>query len=79
MRRHEALRAYVNTYAFAEVDKAICLQWAKIQANAKRIGRPMTEADTWIAATALAFAVPLVTHNPGAFKNVPGLTIITEK
>jgi predicted nucleic acid-binding protein len=39
----------------------------------------MSEADAWIAATALAFAVPLVTHNPDDFKNVPGLTVITEK
>jgi predicted nucleic acid-binding protein len=77
--RHEALRAYLNNYAFAEVDKAICLQWANVQANAKRIGRPMTEADAWIAATALAFAVPLVTHNPDDFRNVQGLTVITEK
>jgi tRNA(fMet)-specific endonuclease VapC len=78
-RRHEVLRAYLDKYTFAEVDKAICLQWAKVQANAKRIGRPITEADAWIAATALAFAVPLVTHNPADFKNVPGLTVITEK
>jgi predicted nucleic acid-binding protein len=77
-RRHETLRSYLNNYTFAEVDKAICLQWAKVQVNAKRIGRPITEADAWIAATALAFAVPLVTHNADDFKNVPGLIVITE-
>ena len=79
IRRHEALRAYLETYAFAEVDKAICLQWAKVQANAKRVGRPMTEADAWIAATALAYDVPLITHNPNDFRYVPGLSVITEK
>ena len=77
-RRHEALRSYLNNYTFAEVDKAICLQWAKVQTNAQLTGRPITEADAWIAATALAFAVPLVTHNPGDFKNVAGLIVITE-
>jgi len=76
--RHEALRAYLSSYTFAEVDKTICLQWAKVQANAKLIGRPITEADAWIAATALAYDVPLVTHNPSDFYNVPGLTVITE-
>jgi predicted nucleic acid-binding protein len=78
-RRHEALRAYLSNYTFAEVDKAICLQWAKGQVNAKLTGRPITEADAWIAATALAFAVPLVIHNHADFKNVPGLTVITEQ
>jgi predicted nucleic acid-binding protein len=77
--RHEALRAYLNNYVFAEVDKTICLHWAQVQANAKRSGRPITEADAWIAATALAYIVPLVTHNPDDFRNVPGLTVITEK
>ena len=77
--RHEALRAYLNSYTFAEADKAVCLQWAKVQANAKRIGRLISEADAWIAATALAFAAPLVTHNPDDFKHVPGLTVISEK
>jgi len=77
--RHEALRNYLNNYTFAEVDKAVCLQWAKVQANAKRIGRLISEADAWIAATALAFAAPLITHNPDDFKYVPGLTVISEK
>lgn len=79
IRRHDALRSYLETYAFAEVDKAICLRWAKVRTTAERIGRPITESDAWIAATALAYAVPLVTHNPDDFKNVPGLDIITEK
>jgi predicted nucleic acid-binding protein len=79
IRRHEALRANLNAYTFAEADKTVCLQWARVQANAKQSGRPITEADAWIAATALAYAAPLVTHNPADFMNVPGLTIITEK
>lgn len=78
-RRHSQLRLYLKGYLFAEVDEAICMKWAEVKVNAQRIGRSISGADAWVAATALAYAVPLVTHNPNDFKNVPGLTIITEK
>jgi len=32
----------------------------------------------WIAATALAHDCPLVTHDPGDFADITGLSIITE-
>lgn len=38
----------------------------------------MSVADTWIAATAIAYNLDLVTHNPADFANVPGLTVISE-
>jgi predicted nucleic acid-binding protein len=76
-RRHAELRARLKEFFFAEADENVCLRWAEVQAHAKRNGRPISVADTWIAATALAFAVPLVTHNPSDFFDVPGLTVIT--
>jgi tRNA(fMet)-specific endonuclease VapC len=60
-RRRAELRAYLKSFVFAEADGNICLYWAEVQENAQRKGRPISCADTWIAATALAFAVPLVT------------------
>ncbi|HEY0097434.1 MAG TPA: type II toxin-antitoxin system VapC family toxin [Pyrinomonadaceae bacterium] len=78
-RRRTAMRTYLKNFVFAEADETICLRWAEVQENAQRRGRPISCADGWIAATALAYAVPLVTHNPDDFKNVSGLTILTEK
>lgn len=78
-RRHAELRARIKEFAFAAADEDVCLRWAEIQANAKRIGRPISVADSWIAATALRYDAPLVTHNPSDFYNVLGLTVITEK
>jgi predicted nucleic acid-binding protein len=77
-RRHAELRARIKEFTFAEADEDVCLRWAEVQANAKRIGRPISVADSWIAATALNYDAPLVTHNPSDFYNVPGLTVITE-
>ena len=33
--------------------------------------------DLWIAATALAHGMPVVTRNPGHFSRVPGLEVVT--
>ncbi len=38
----------------------------------------MPVADCWIAATALAFGLELVTHNPADFRGIPGLAVVTE-
>ncbi len=79
VRRHSKLRFYLEDYLFVGIDEATCLRWAEIKVNAQRIGRPISGADAWVAATALTYAVPLVTHNPDDFKYVPGLTVLTEK
>lgn len=77
-KRKAKLDEFLKDYVFVEVNKDICLEWAKIQFEAKTKGRPISTADAWIAATALSFAIPLVTHNPADFKNVSGLTVLTE-
>jgi tRNA(fMet)-specific endonuclease VapC len=77
--RRAALRGYLKSFVFAEADETICLHWAEVQESAQRKGRPISCADTWIAATALAFEAPLITNNPADFKDIPGLTVITEK
>ena len=34
-------------------------------------------ADAWIAATALLYDIPLVTHNRNDYLGIPGLTVIS--
>lgn len=77
-KRHTELRLDLKKYTVVETDETVCLFWAKIQANATKKGRPISVGDAWIAATALGYDVPLVTHNPSDFYNVPGLIVITE-
>ncbi|HEY0006887.1 MAG TPA: PIN domain-containing protein [Pyrinomonadaceae bacterium] len=78
-RRHAELRRYLGNYLFAEVDEAICLRWAEIKVYAQLKGKSISGADAWIAATALAYDAPLLTHNADDFINVSGLTVMTEK
>lgn len=55
----------------------ILRRWATISDEARRNGRSMSPADAWIAATALALGLPVVTHNPGDYRGVAGLTVLT--
>ena len=58
-------------------DDALCRLWGEVWMRARRKGRPIEVADGWIAATALALDVPLLTHNPGDFAGVDGLTVLS--
>lgn len=69
-KRHQKLRELLDDYVIIETDKKISLHWAKIQFEAKRNGTPVSVGDAWIAATALAYSIPLVTHNYKDFENI---------
>lgn len=77
-RRQDELRLYLQGFFLATVDEATCEAWADAVDSARRAGLPISTADAWVAATALAYDVPLVTHNPNDFAGVSGLKIITE-
>jgi tRNA(fMet)-specific endonuclease VapC len=78
-KRHNQLREYLSVkFTFIEVSKEISLEWARIRVEAKKMGKPIDTKDAWIAATALVYSIPLVTHNYKDFKNVSGLKLITE-
>ena len=75
-RRLSLLEALISQYPIVHTNDHICTEWAKLKALSLQKGRPMTEADIWIAATALALNVPLVTHNKKDFDFVEGLELI---
>lgn len=76
--RRQNLFEYLRRYLVEPSSPELCRQWAEATDSAQRAGRPILTADAWVAATALAYDVPLVTNNPGDFAGVQGLTIISE-
>ncbi len=50
-------------------------QYGLVRAELKRQGRPIGANDLFIAATALAHDLTLVTHNTREFERVPGLRL----
>lgn len=73
-RKTSELREHLRNYIVLPYDDAMSWEWARIMT---RRGRPISSEDAWIAATAVLHRVPLVTHNPGHFRAIDGLEIIT--
>jgi len=59
-------------------DDAVCTAWATVRLESHLKGRPMSESDVWIAATARALDIPLVTHNRRDFDFLEGLSLVSE-
>jgi tRNA(fMet)-specific endonuclease VapC len=78
--RRDALLARVEQdYSVLPFDPDLCVQWAEVRDQTRRAGRLIGVADSWIAATALLYDAPLVTHNRKHFEVLePGLPLISE-
>jgi predicted nucleic acid-binding protein len=57
------------------VDDAVAEAWARLQVNLRDRHLRMPVNDSWIAATAIAHGVPLVTQDED-YADVPGLEVI---
>lgn len=70
-------RTLRENYAILAFDIALCQLWGQVRARRRAKGKPISPEDAWIAATALHYNIPLVTHNPTDFEEITGLKIIT--
>jgi tRNA(fMet)-specific endonuclease VapC len=77
-RRKSELEKFLTTFVIVESDRDLCKAWGRIVAQAKQQGHPIDAADAWIAATAIRYRAPLVTHNGAHFQWVAGLTVISQ-
>jgi tRNA(fMet)-specific endonuclease VapC len=75
-RRWAALDALLGRMLVLHTTDAVCRSFADVRAQ--RRARPIAVADAWIAATALAHGLELVTHNPAHFRGIAQLSVITE-
>ena len=57
------------------VDEAVAAEWARLRVLLHDSGRRMPVNDSWIAATALALGVPVVTQDDD-FPDLPDLDVI---
>jgi tRNA(fMet)-specific endonuclease VapC len=76
--RIQQLEAMLQNYTTLPCDVETSRYWAKIRVERHNSGHPISPQDAWIAASALRYNLPLITHNSADFHNISGLTIITE-
>jgi tRNA(fMet)-specific endonuclease VapC len=75
-KRDEMVRFLSTKFAIIHTNDEVCRKWAEITSIK---GRPTAYADAWIAATAMAYKVPLITHNRRHFAGIAGLKLISEE
>jgi tRNA(fMet)-specific endonuclease VapC len=76
-KRRDDLERFLGGYHVFYADRPLCGLWAEVVGRAEARGQPIQVADAWIAATAIALGLPLLTHNAIDFAGVDGLTVIT--
>ena len=57
------------------IDDAVATSWATLRIRLRDLGLRMPVNDSWIAATAMAIGVPIVTQDED-YVDVPGLNVI---
>lgn len=76
-KRRDCLKLYLQPFVVMPYNRALCLAWAEVMSGAQARGYRIECADAWIAATALLYDIPLVTHNRNDYLGIPGLTVIS--
>jgi tRNA(fMet)-specific endonuclease VapC len=74
-RRHR-LDSFLKDFFLVPTSPVIAQICGNLRAERIRIGRPMDLTDAWIAATALWYDIPLVTHDRD-MEGIPGLQVVT--
>jgi tRNA(fMet)-specific endonuclease VapC len=77
-KRVEWLRLFISRFAIVPSSHALVVKWAQAMASARKSGRRIEAADAWVAATALLYEAPLLTHNKSDYLGVPGLRFADE-
>lgn len=76
--RRGHLDLFLRGYPVVQSTPEICVLWGRVTAACEHQRRRILAADAWIAACALRFNVPLITHNRKDFEVIPDLQIISE-
>jgi predicted nucleic acid-binding protein len=66
---------HLEPFTVIEITEPIAWLASRISRDLDRRGLPIGDNDLWIAATALAYRLPLVSRNARHFTRVPGLQI----
>jgi len=75
-KRATELEKHMELFTTLFADEHTCRNWADVVSEGRLVGRTMTTADAWIAATAIQWNLPLVTADYRDFEHVRGLKLV---
>ena len=71
------MHMYLERYTLIPSSPDLCRRWAEVLAAGEESGYPVTYGNAWIAATALLYRVPLLTHNADRYRGIPALQTVS--
>ena len=74
-RRLAGIKAFLREVETLPVGENVAEAFAELRAGQLDAGRLTPSTDLWIAATAIAHGLTLVTHNTRDYEQVPGLSL----
>jgi tRNA(fMet)-specific endonuclease VapC len=77
-KQREGLTVFLQRFLVIPYDLDLAQAWAKVGMHCKKIGRRLESGDAWIAATAIRYKIPLLTHDRDHVGlNYPDLQVIS--
>ena len=74
----DALENSFHSTVVIPYNHEICKRYAEIKATLEATGRRIEDNDIWIAACAVGYSIPLISHNRSHFERVFGRVLISE-
>ena len=71
----EQIRAFVRDAPILYANETVVAHYIAIVRRRRNAGRPENVKDAWIAATALAYGLPLITFDRHGFNDIPDLDL----
>ena len=75
-RARHRMRRHLGRYEVCESNPEVCRLWGAVREESTAKGRPMSQQDAWIAATALHLGMPLATNNRRHFHHLDRLQLL---
>jgi len=69
------VRSALERFTIVEINELVAWEASRISLGLGRAGLPIGDNDFWVAASALAYRLPLVSRNGRHFARVPGLEV----
>ena len=77
-KRRAQLATWLTRFVVLTYDDETARIWAYIRTERERDGRPLAAQDAWIAACALRYNYPLITHNASDYAGINNLVLVSE-